>query len=157
MESTVEHPFFIRQRLVVRSAGFFKGPMVLVDGVETKLVKRKGEIENDEGKLVAIELKGTFLDPIPVIVLDGQTIRLAKPLEWYEYAWMCLPILLMFMGGALGGFIGGFAAMSSSRIFRSERSTVVKYVVTGLVSVAAFLVYLLLAGFVQGLIHPAAK
>jgi len=40
------------------------------------------------------------------VVFDGQTITLVSPLRWYEYAWMSLPLLLVFAGGALGALFG---------------------------------------------------
>jgi hypothetical protein len=69
------------------------------------------------------------------------TIQVVPALQWYQYIWMGLPIVLLFMGGAVGGFCGGLAAVTSSRIFRSERAEATKYALTGLISLAAFFSY----------------
>jgi len=48
-----------------------------------------------------------------------------RPLYWYEYGWMALPILLAFAGGGLGALVGLGAAHLNSRIFWSDRAAAV--------------------------------
>jgi len=94
-------------------------------------------VKNNADSEVLIKLKGNFLDPIPKVVIGTDVIELARPLKWYEYAWMGLPIILVTQGGAIGGGVGALAAFTSGKIFRSERPTWVKYGLTALISVAA--------------------
>ncbi len=65
---------------------------------------------------------------------------------------MGLPFILAFVGGALGGGIGFFAAYSNGRVFRSNRSTAAKYILSALISIAAVIVYLIVATTVKPLI-----
>jgi hypothetical protein len=79
---------------------------------------------------------------------DG-IIELAKPLQWYEYAWIGVPMLLVFAGGALGGFVGAGSTVVNGRIFRSERSTAAKYALAAVTTVAAAAVFFVIAVAIQ--------
>lgn len=81
--------------------------------------------------------------------MDDAAIELAKPLRCFEYAWIGLPRLLVFAGGALGGFVGGGSTVVNGRIFRSERSTVAKYALAAVTSAAAVAVFFVLAVALQ--------
>jgi hypothetical protein len=93
-----------------------------------------------------MRLKGRFLDPIPNLIVGGETIQIMPPLAWYQYIWMSIPMILLFLGGAIGGLCGGLAAGFSSRIFRSDRSQGMKYALTGLISIGAFVAYFVVVG-----------
>jgi len=62
------------------------------------------------------------------VVIGDETVLLARPLAWYEYVWVGLPVLLVFAGGALGALVGVVATYTSARIFRSDRGAFAKYV-----------------------------
>jgi hypothetical protein len=104
---------------------------------------------------VIAEVSPVFLDPVPRLVIDGQKILLAKPLNFFQWVWSGIPILLMFIGGMIGGFIGATAFWINTRIFRSnEIGEVEKFVLTGAVTVIVTLVwfivlYLLADSFVR--------
>src|SRR5262249_14785244 len=119
-----------------------------------QVAKQNGvyNIRSNSGSTMAIKLKPRILDPIPNLVVGGQTMQLAPALEWYQYLWMTIPVALVFTGGAIGGLCGGAAAATSSQIFRSDRSEMAKYGLTGAISVAAFLVYFLIAGTIMAAI-----
>ena len=150
MELKLEHDAFRTRVLKVRAANLWKGPRLIVNGAEAEGKRNKYTVRDDEGKERVITLKASFLDPIPKVQFDDETpVALARPLRWYEYAWMAAPILLVFMcgalGGALGGFLGAFAFWTSTRIFRSDRGTVAKYGMSGLVSFGAFVTFVIIA------------
>jgi len=86
------------------------------------------------------------------VVIGDETVLLARPLAWYEYVWVGLPVLLVFAGGALGALVGVVATYTSARIFRSDRGAFAKYVLTGLVSVLALVVFLVLVVIAQQMI-----
>ncbi len=71
---------------------------------------------------------------------------------WVEYLWMCLPIAFVLTGGALGLLVGVTAVYSSARIFRGRCSTISKYGLSALVSVAAVLAFLVLVGIAEVLV-----
>ncbi len=153
MDLVVAHPSFKSQKLSVRTAGFFSGPKVLLNGVAVKRIQGKYTVKNDIGQEVAVELKSNFVDPVPSVKIGPETINLAKRLTWHEYAWSGLPIVLLFIGGALGAVIGMLAAFSNTRILRSDRGSIARYSLTGAVSVAAFVAFLVLATGLHMLIN----
>ena len=123
MDLPIKHEAFAGRGLAVRTAGFFKGPRLIIDGGEVK----------------------------------AQTIELARPLAWYEYVWMAIPIALVVGGGGLGALFGLVAVYSSARIFRSDRGTAAKYGLSALISLGAALAFFVAALVVQLLIGPRAK
>ena len=145
MEITVSHPAFQRQTLSVRTAGFFTSAAVLIDGASVKRVKGKYTLKDDFGKEVIVELKSSIVDPIPSLKVGEQTLDLAPKLAWYEYAWTGLPVVRLFVGGALGALIGMSAAFANTRIFRSNRSPLARYLITGSVSLVSAVVFFTLA------------
>ena len=153
MDMRVAVPGMEGQNVSLRLAGIFSGAKLLLNGQE--LAKEKGifNLRSNTGSTLQVRLKGRFLDPIPNVVVGENTIELAPPLAWYQYAWLGIPILLVFLGGAIGGLCGGLAAAISSRIFRSERSEGVKYALTGLVSLGAFVTYVMVAGTITNAIR----
>jgi hypothetical protein len=144
MDYPFEHTDFEGRSLALRTSGFFAAARLVVDGAEVTATKGKFALHDNQGLARELKLKASFLDPVPKVVLDGTTITLVSPLKWYEYAWMALPVVLVFTGGALGALFGMTAAYSSARIFRSDRGLVAKYMLSGLASLGA------VAGFLAG-------
>ena len=144
-EIPVTYPGFEGRRLTVRTAGWFSGIQLQIDGAPVKPQKRLYLLRDNAGKEVQAKFGYNYIDPVPMLKIDGNPILLARPLTWYEYAWMGAPILLLFVGGALGALFGMWGAWTSGRIFRSDRGTAVKYLLTGAVSLAAVFGYLVLA------------
>lgn len=142
MELSVSHPEFQQQKLVVRTEGFFKGPTLLLNGVEQKKVKGYYHVENDSGSQIKIRLKLHLVDPVPAISVSGEILRLARPLTKLEYVWIALPVILVTTGGALGGMIGGMCAVLNSRIMRSQRSPVFRYGLTAVITAGSYGVFL---------------
>ncbi len=141
MEISVAHPAFQKQQLVIQTAGFFSGPRVLLNGVPVKHVKGKYNVSNDDGVEFTVQLNSNFVDPIPALIIGKEKFQLARALTWYEYLWIGVPIILIFIGGGLGAGIGVFATYTSSRILRSDRSSRSKYLLTGIVSIGAFIAF----------------
>lgn len=107
-------------------------------------------------------LRSNFPDPLPKLEIDGENIRLARPLVWHEQLWMGLPFILtlspaIIAGGLLGAVVGLTVAYASSRIFRSHRKTPAKYALTGLVSLTAVIVFFVLAVALQLAIKRAPR
>lgn len=145
MDIPVEHEGFSGRGLTVRLAGLFSGMELLLDG-ETVAGKRlKYQVRDSNGNEVEIEIKPHFVDPVPRLIIDGETVQLARPLKWYEYLWMGLPILLIFQGGVIGGVCGFVAAYSNAHVFRSGRGAISRYLLSGLISGLAVVVWLAIA------------
>jgi len=157
MRLEVQHPAFKTQRLAVESAGWFTGPRLLVNGSVAKKQKGRYLVAADSGTETVIQVKYNFLDPIPTIKIGDESVVLAKPLRWYEYLWMGLPVVLIFSGGAIGGFVGAVAAGASGRIFRSDRGFVAKYGFSALITIGAVVAYAVLATIFQLLIGGSKR
>jgi hypothetical protein len=74
-------------------------------------------------------------------------------LAWYDQAWLAPPFALVAIGGAIGGLCGGAAWGINQKLFHATKHPVLRYVLTGLVSVAAVIAYLVLASAVLLLIR----
>jgi hypothetical protein len=146
MRIEVRHPAFKRQQLSVETASsVFSGPKLKLNGVVVKKERGRYPVASDTGAEKLIQMRYNLIDPVPTLKIDGEAVNLLEPLQWYEYAWSGLPILLVFTGGALGGLVGGVATMANGRLFRSDRGSIAKYGLAGLITVAAVVVFFVLA------------
>jgi hypothetical protein len=143
MEIPVRLPGFETQRPVVKTSAF-ASPQLILRGQPVAKIKGFMRPRNDANAEVAIRFKPRFLDPIPNLEVAGSVVELASPLKWYEYAWMMFPILLIFAGGLLGAMFGVVAVLLSTNVFRSDRPAVIRYALTGAISIAS------VAGYVVG-------
>jgi hypothetical protein len=107
----------------------------------SKREKRRYAVTDDSGAQILIQIKGSLIDPVPTLVIDDETVKLAEPLQWYEYAWSGMPILLMFVDGALGGLVGGVASIANGRIFRSGRRSIEQYAMAAVITVTPVAIY----------------
>src|SRR5712691_1327920 len=117
MQLEVAHPAFKMQRLAVETAGWFRGPRLLINGALAEKRKGRYSVTSDSGVPTSIELKYNYLDPIPKVKIGDELVELARSLTWYEYLWIGIPIILIFTGGAIGGFVGALAVYTSARVF----------------------------------------
>jgi hypothetical protein len=133
-ELTVEHsPWTGRARL-------------LVGGVEAERLSGRGQrfrARRRGSGDAEVVVKSAFHDPVPVLVVDGREHRLARPLLWYEYVIGGIPLLLLFVGGALGALAGVLAAYANFRILRGDRPGAIKGVLVLLTTAAAAVAYLI--------------
>lgn len=154
MEFPIEHQDFAGRGLCIRAAGFFKGPRLLIDGAEVKGKRLKFSLHDNSGIEREIRLKFVIYDPVPKVEIDGQLIVLAQPLAWYQIVLIGLPFIVLIIIGAtiagtggpqspaIGFVFGGFAAIASARVFRSDRSTAAKYGLNTLVALGAAVAFI---------------
>ena len=157
MQIDVQHPKFKTQRLTVETAGWFRGPRLLVNGVVEPRKKGRYTVASDSGAETSIQLRYNFLDPIPKLKIGDEVAELASPLKWYEYAWIGVPIVLVFSGGAIGGLVGALAANASGRVFRGDRGGAAKYGLSALITLGAFVAFVVLATGFQALVGAPHK
>lgn len=145
---------FEGQSIVVEPPGFVSNAKLLVNGQPAPRGARRGEmlLRRNDGKDVIATWKNSFLD-VPALMVDGKTINVVTPLKWYEWTWNALPVLLVTMGGALGGVIGVLAFSGNLKIFRSSENPVLKYILTGVVSFVAVVVYFILGILLAALLY----
>lgn len=141
MDIPIKHLAFANRGLALRTASLFNGPQLILDGRRVKGKRLRFSVRDNSGNKHEIRLRSNYIDPIPKVQIGDQTIELARPLTWYEYAWMSMPIVLVFSGGVLGAMCGIAGVYSSARIFRSDHATGAKYALSALYSLGAFLGY----------------
>src|SRR5262245_28121658 len=143
---------FEGRNLFVRTPGALSNAQLFIDGTRAQKQGRSYNLRDNEGRQVEIKVKQNFFDPIPKLQIGNELVILAEPLKWYEYVWIALPLVLVALGGALGGATGGIAAYGNSRVFRSNQSTVAKYLICGFITAGSITMFLVLAGLLQLLI-----
>ncbi len=74
-------------------------------------------------------------------------------LTWYHYIWIGWPLILVVLGGAIGGGLGAGAAAINYKVFQKIQNPVLRYVWTGLISLAAVITYVVCATMIYVLIH----
>jgi hypothetical protein len=68
-----------------------------------------------------------------------------RKLTWYEHVWLGWPIALVAVGGAIGGACGAAAWAINQKVFRATQHPLLRYLWTGLISIAAIIAYFILA------------
>lgn len=128
--------------------GFWSGPKLLVNGQLAPKGSKRGEmlLQSNAGQQVVARWKPQFMGlDVPQLVANDQVINLVEPLKWYQWVWGGLPIALVFVGGALGAIAGIIGLTINAKVFRAEMNDTLKYVVSGVVSILAVVVYLIAA------------
>ena len=133
---------FEGQNIELQPPGLLTGAKLLVNGEPAPKGKSRGEmlLHRNDGKDVIVKFKGAFLD-VPNLVVDGDVIQVVEPLKWYEWVWNCIPLLMVAGGGAIPFLIAFLAVAINLSLFRKQESALAKYVVTGLVSAGALVLF----------------
>ncbi len=142
-------------RKVEVEVSFWSGAKLMVDGVRAPKGSRRGEMlltRGDGRHSVAVWKPVALGFDVPQLVVDGQTVRLVEPLRWHQWVWSALPIVLIFVGGAMGAVFGLIALSFNAGLFRSNLNPAMKYVATGAVSAAAVALYLIGAMLLNSMI-----
>lgn len=143
----VNIPGFEGQNIEVKT-GFWPVTKLLVNGHPAPKGSKRGEmlLQSNDGTQVVAKWKPRLLGlDIPQLVVDDKVISLAEPLKWYQLIWSGLPVVLLFGGGLLGVIPGIMGFAINVRVFRTEMNEILKYVVSGAVSILAFVVYFVAA------------
>jgi hypothetical protein len=102
-----------------------------------------------DGSERQLTLKIRFYDPVPEAHVDGEPILLAKALTPWEYVVACIPMLLIFGGGLLGGIFGVAAMVANISMMRSERPAGLRIAFCAGITLMAFVGYVLVVGMLQ--------
>lgn len=149
---------FEGQTLEMKPSGLWAGPQLLVNGQPAAKGAKRGQmlLRRNDGREVIATWKPQFMGlDVPQLVVDGKPVKVVEPLKWYVWVWSGLPILLVFIGGALGALTGIVAFGINTQIFRSSRTTGLKFILTAVVSLLAIAVYLALAALLMGAVGDA--
>jgi hypothetical protein len=137
------------------NTGFWSGPKLLINGESAPKGERRNEmrLQRNDLRQVTATWKPTLMGfDVPQLLVDGKVVSLVEPLKWYQWVWGGLPVLLVFAGGLLGVLIGLIAFSINAKIFRSGLNDVLKYIISGMFSLTAVIVYLFLGTIVSLLI-----
>ena len=140
-------PGFEGQQISVQVANGFGTPKLFVNGQPAPPAEKRGHflLRHDNGTEVAAHFKGGFPDPVPVLMVGDQAIRLAEPLTWYQWIWAGFPLVLVLLGGLIGGLLGGVATIINVQIFRSSLHTAIKYLLAAVISIIVICAFVFLA------------
>lgn len=116
---------------------YWTGSKILINGEKAPKGKQRLEylVTRNDGTQTSVFLKQQALGmDAPIVKVDDQEIRVLPALKWYEWVWLGLPLIYVFLGGALPVLIGFIGLSVNVRVFRENTHTVVKYILTGLVT-----------------------
>jgi hypothetical protein len=147
-EFAIDPPGFENRNMKVR-VSYWTPPKLFLDGEQLRHAtsgllgtNRTYTAVSNFGKPVTLRIRGKGLDHVPDLEIDGERFLLARPLNRWEFAWMALPVILIFLGtGALGGLIAGAAIFSNSVLMRRIGPWLPRYVLTGATTVMSFLLF----------------
>ena len=148
---------FEGQTIEVQPAGTFSGYKLLINGQPAPQGPKRGQmlLRRDDGTQAIAAWKAQLLGfDVPQLVVDGKPINLVEPLKWYEWVWSGWPVLLLFVGGALGAVAGFIAFSVNAKIFRSSLGGVEKYLLTAAISAVAVMAYLIVATLLASVFGP---
>ena len=149
----VEAAGFEGQKIEVQPAGLFSVYKLFVNGEEAQRGKNKVQMilhKNDGTEVIATWQASLWGLDVPTLLIDGQTVHIVEPFKWHEVMWIGLPVLLVFVGGAVGGIAGFTAFAANKKLFRGEFNTIVKYALTGIVSALGIFAYFVVAAMIAG-------
>lgn len=137
------------------TVSFWSGPKLFTNGESAPKGDKRNEMllqRNDARQVIATWKPQLLGLDVPQLLVDGKVISLVEPLKWYQWAWGGFPVLLVFAGGMLGALAGLIAFSINAKVFRTELNDVLKYVVSGSVSLIAVMTYLVLGTIISLLI-----
>ncbi len=137
------------QIIEVKPSTMFAGPKLFVNGQPAPKGAKRNEmlLRRNDGKEIVVSWKPAFLGlDVPQLSVDGKIINVVEPLQWYEWVWSGLSVLLIFSGGLIGGVIGFLSFSINTKLFRTSSNPLTKYLTTAGVSIIAVMVYLVVAG-----------
>lgn len=140
-------PGFEGQAISVKVSSGFQPSKLFLNGHPAPPAPKKNHylLRRNDGTEVTAYFKPGFPDPVPVLIVGHQKVPLAPPLPGYVWAWAAFPLVLIFLGGALGGMLGALATIFNAQIFRSNRPQALKYLFSGVISAAVFTLWILFA------------
>lgn len=140
MDYPITLPGYPDLGLSLRSGGIFTGAKILKDGVPLKKSKTVVSVPLADGSALELKIKVGF-DGTPRIQFADQEIEVMPALHAAWAAWAYLPLVLIFIGGALGGLCGGAASAGTISVLRSAMPRPLRIVIALLAPPLAFMAY----------------
>lgn len=108
---------FKQRPVELETAGLLSGPRLLQNGEPAPKGPKRGSftlIRDDGTEVVARVRPSFFVDPLPAVHIGDQQIRVVRAFQWYEIAWLGLPIVPPSLG---------ISRLAVSRSSRSSRGS----------------------------------
>jgi hypothetical protein len=139
---------FEDHEIAVRSTPWGAASTLLLDGEVAPPGQRRNQfiLTRKDGTEALVKFRNGLFDSVPQLVVDGKVTNVVPPLSWPITVWCLAPLLLCFTPGFDGILLGFGGSWVNTRIFRTERSDIQKYLLTALVFLAAAGIYLLVSG-----------
>lgn len=122
-----------------------------VDGQLLERLKEKNNpfvLVTRDNKNHKLYVRARWLDPVPVVHIDNEEIRLAENLRAIDYFFGCFPIIMFLAYGPLSTLIAFFLMMANFRILRSKMSPTVKWATIYAMDITVFWAVVTVANFI---------
>ena len=140
----ISSPHFQSNKLSVRTS-LLSSAKLQQNGGNLKKTKGTYQAIDDQGNTVEIKMGFDFLNLAPNLEIKNETIYLFPRMKWYIYAWVYLPLfVLFFQGGAIGALIAIIGVTQNLKIFRSQKPIAVKFVITGFIAALVWVFYIVI-------------
>ena len=139
MQYPIEIDGFEGHQIAVETRGLIGRPRIYFDGLPVRDGPKKGQfiLQRNDGLKVTAEVRPKLFDIVPAVIVEGEQLNVAESLRFYQVIWAALPMMLLFIGGLVGGAIGGVAFWFNLKVFRSDIHPAEKYLLSGSVSLIA--------------------
>jgi hypothetical protein len=127
------------------------------DGERVNQSTEKGKpflIPSAVGGVVKAFPKQTYPDFVPLLEILGTKHLVVAKLPWYEYVIGGIPVVLLFIGGGLGGLLGGLGMVTNYHLFRENASPLTRYAKVMALTVGCFILYFAVALVIATFIPP---
>lgn len=136
--------------VVVTMNTFTGRSSVTVNGAPVQGGRRGGyDLPTANGGTVPAKVRANLLDPYPIIEVGGVKHRTGPQVPAALRVLTLLPLILV-LGGAIGGLLGGVGAVTNLAVARTRQSTAAKAGIMVLVLLAAAVAYVVVASAVLG-------
>lgn len=141
----MDYPFTLpghpELNLSLREGGLVTGVKILKDGIPLNRTKGLYSVSLADGSSLQLKIKIGMDLFTPKIEFAGQVIEVMPSLPGFWVAWAYIPLLLAFVGGAIGGLCGGAATCATLSALRSDMPKLIRYSIVLIAPPLAFLAY----------------
>lgn len=135
------------RKLVYNESAWTGKRTITIDGVAINSINKK--LFNDGVNNYKIE--GNQFSGIS-IVTNNETLVVLDKLNAFEIFLACIPFIMCFIGGALGGLLGALAAIVNLSAIRACKNIFTSIVVSITSTLVAFGIWFVIASFLLNLI-----
>ncbi len=142
--------------VVVSTNGFWGRPSVTVGGLPaTRTGKRSFALPTRDGRTIEATIRSGLGDPYPTLDVSGERHPTGPKLPATLRVLAFLPFVMIYVGGAIGGGIGGLGFVANLAVGRTRLPSAAKALIMIGVGVAVFIVWLAIAAAIRNAIGPS--